>query len=51
MQDDEIIATLERYKDELEGILLRFKKTREGIHIDQNDDARFRELALELRGP
>ncbi len=30
-------------------MLSRFKKDRDGIHIDQNDDARFREIALELR--
>jgi hypothetical protein len=41
--------TLTRYKGELEGILSRFKKTSEGIHINKNDDARFRQLALELR--
>src|SRR5258708_7616843 len=49
MQQDEMIATLERYKVELEGILSRFNKTRDGIYIDQKDDARFRELAFELR--
>jgi REase_DpnII-MboI len=49
MQNDEAIAILQRYKDELEGILSRFKKTRDSIYIDQRDDARFRELVLELR--
>jgi hypothetical protein len=49
MKQDEMIATLARYKGELEGILSRFKKTHDGIHIDEKDDARFRELALELR--
>src|ERR1700722_12702472 len=49
MQQNEMIATLQRYKAELDGILLRFKKDRDGIHIQQNDDARFREIALELR--
>ena len=49
MQQDEMIAILTRYKGELEGILSKFNKTREGIYIDQTDDARFRELALELR--
>ena len=44
-----MITALERYKADLEGILSRFKKTHDGIHIDQNDDARFREMALELR--
>ena len=49
MQKEEMIATLERYKGELEGILGRFTKTRDSINIDREDDARFRELALELR--
>lgn len=44
-----MIEILTRYKGELEGILSRFKKTSEGIYIDKKDDARFRELALELR--
>jgi hypothetical protein len=49
MQQDEMIATLARYKGELEGILSRFQKTPHGTHIDPKDDARFRTLALELR--
>jgi hypothetical protein len=49
MAQDEIIALLGRYKSELEDILSRFTTTSDGIHIDQKDDARFRELALELR--
>jgi hypothetical protein len=49
MRQDEMIAILQGYKAELEGILLRFKKDRDGIHIQPNDDARFREIVLELR--
>jgi hypothetical protein len=49
MQQDETIAALERYKVDLDGILSRFTKTRDGIHIDGSDDARYREIALELR--
>ncbi|MGD1038492.1 MAG: hypothetical protein ABR878_15240 [Roseiarcus sp.] len=49
MRQAEMTAILTRCKGELEGILSRFNKTREGIYIDQTDDARFRELALELR--
>jgi hypothetical protein len=49
MQQEEMVAILQRYKRELEGILSRFKKDRDGIHIDTNDDARFRQIALELR--
>lgn len=45
----QMIATLERYKGELEGILSRFNKAHNSLDIDQKDDARFRELALELR--
>ena len=33
MQQDEIVATLERYKLELKDILFRFTKDRDGIHI------------------
>jgi len=49
MQQDEAIAALERYKLDLEGILSRFVKTRDSIHIDRGDDARYREIVLELR--
>ena len=49
MQQDEVIALLERYKTELEGILGKFTETLDGIHIDRKDDARFKELAFELR--
>jgi hypothetical protein len=41
---------LEGYKAELEGILSRFKKTSDAIHIQSNDDSRYREIVLELRG-
>lgn len=44
-----MIAALERYRTELEGILSRFKKTRDAIHINDKDEGRYRELALELR--
>jgi len=49
MQQDEVIDILTRYKDELESILSRFTKTRDGIHINKEDHSRFRELVLELR--
>ena len=49
MQEDATIGTLEGYRNELEGILSRFTKTREGIDIRPEDDARFREIVLELR--
>jgi len=49
MKQEEMVALLERYKRELEGILSRFTKDRDGIHIDTSDDARFRQVALELK--
>lgn len=49
MQQKEMIALLENYETNLEKILSRFTKTRDGIHINQEDDARFRQLVLELR--
>lgn len=49
MRQDQMTATLARYKQELEDILSRFHKTSEGINIDHKDDARFREMVLELR--
>lgn len=44
-----MIATLESYHLDLEGILGRFKRDRDGIHINRQDDSRFREIVLELR--
>jgi len=38
------VIILKRYKDELEGILSRFKETHDGIHIQNHDDVRFREI-------
>src|ERR1700704_4691178 len=49
MRQDQMIEVLEGYKLELEGILSRFTKGRDSIHIGPNDESRFRELALELR--
>jgi REase_DpnII-MboI len=49
MNRDEMIATLETYETALGAMLSRFTKSRNGIHIDPNDDARFREIVLELR--
>lgn len=48
MTHDEFIATLEKYSAELSGILSRFIKTRESLSIAQGDDARFREIGVEL---
>jgi len=49
MRQDEMIEILERYRSELEGILARFKRTRDGLYIELKDHGRFRELVLELR--
>lgn len=49
MQPNEVIETLERHRGGLDAILSRFKKTRDGIHIGDGDDVRFRGIVLELR--
>ncbi len=49
MNRDEIIAALERYESSLDAILSRFIKSRDGIHINRDDDASFRQIVLELR--
>lgn len=49
MQLDEVVRTLEGYKNELEGILSRFKKTRNGLSIDRDDDSRFVQIVMEMR--
>lgn len=43
-----IIAELKRYESELAGILGRFSRTRDGIHIDRGDDLLFRQYVREL---
>ncbi len=48
MNTERIIQILNQYADELEGILQRFKKTRDGLHIDLEDRFRLREIAIEL---
>jgi hypothetical protein len=48
MTYEEVLAALDGYNRELEGILSRFKKDHNGIHIQDRDDGRFREMALEL---
>jgi hypothetical protein len=49
MNRNEVLAALEGYESELAGMLSRFGKDREGLHIQANDDARFREIALQLQ--
>lgn len=48
MEIEKVISTLDEYYDELGNILGRFSKTRDGIHIDQQDGYRMREIATEL---
>jgi hypothetical protein len=49
MRQDEMIEILEGYRSELQGILSRFKRTRDGVYIELEDHGRFTELVLELR--
>jgi hypothetical protein len=44
-----VLSALEGYESELSGILSRFTRDRDGIHILTSDDARFREIVLQLR--
>lgn len=48
MEIEKVIATLDEYYEELCGILGRFTKTSDGIHIKQQDGYRMREIATEL---
>ncbi len=48
MTQDDLIATLEKYSEELSGILARFNKTRDSLSISQNDHSRFKEIGVEL---
>lgn len=48
MKPDQIIEALGGYRDELGGILSRFNRNRDGIHINQDDNYRLRGLVTEL---
>lgn len=48
MKTKEIDNIINEYISELDEILSRFTKTRDGINIDQNDGYRMREIATEL---
>lgn len=48
MTHEELIAALESYSAELTGILNRFNKTRDSLSIREGDDARLREISVEL---
>ena len=49
MKADEVKETLLDYQKELEGILSRFKKTRDGIYIGNSDDSYLRKIVIELK--
>jgi hypothetical protein len=49
VQQAEMIATLERYISEFDGILARFTKSHDSIDIRPTDESRLREIVLELR--
>lgn len=48
MEIEEVISALDNYYNELGDILSRFNKTRDGLHIEQQDGYRMREIATEL---
>jgi hypothetical protein len=48
MNKEQIINTLDQYIEELAGILGRFTKTSDALHIDIQDGYRLREIATEL---
>jgi hypothetical protein len=48
MVKEQVLQTLDEYAEELGGILGRFTKTRDSLHIDSQDGYRMREIATEL---
>lgn len=48
MNPIDFITTLENYSNELNGILSRFVKTYDALHITKEDHARFKEISVEL---
>jgi len=48
MQRDEIINILKSYSEEIENMLSRFTKSRDGIHIKSDDEDRFRNIVTEV---
>lgn len=49
METQEVLDTLRQYERELEGILDRFSRTRDGMHIAHEDSPRFEQIVVELR--
>lgn len=48
MHAEELISYLEQYEADLSGILSRFTKTSDGIHITSDDDPKYHQLVQEL---
>ncbi len=48
MDIETVKKTLKQYVSELDSIVSRFTKNRNGIHINRDDDYRMREIATEL---
>jgi hypothetical protein len=48
MKTDNLLTELNGYSNELGQILSRFKRSRDGIHIAEGDDSRFRQIAFEV---
>lgn len=48
MTSEEFIVHLEKYEEDLSGILARFTKTRDRIYISRDDDPRYRQMVQEL---
>ena len=48
MEKEKIIEALQTYADELQGVLMRFKRTHDGIHIQSEDNYRMRQISTEL---
>lgn len=48
MTANNLIAELERYRDDLSAIMGRFSRSSDGYHIHEEDDPRFRTFVIEL---
>jgi len=48
VQKEDIVETLDGYAVEIAAMLPRFTKTRDGLHIDDNDGNRFRNIIQEV---
>ncbi|MBU1183061.1 MAG: nucleotide-binding protein [Acidobacteria bacterium] len=48
MTAEQVVTEIKRYETELTGILSRFRRTRDGIHIGDGDDPIFRQYVREM---